>query len=206
MIEHFPEGWPDHTEYEEHLKCADILEDALPHVKSRMVAIDGGAHWGMWTVKLAEAFSVVMAFEPDPNNFHYLGRNCVGKKVALFQMALGDVPGPINMEFDERLHMAGHIKKTGNTTVMMGTIDNDAKIYPHLPVGLLKLDLEGYETKALEGGARTIRHSHPVIIVEDKYAKIRYGDMPPMEWLRNHGYHKVCEKNRDSVWVYEGID
>ena len=48
---------------------------ALGLTKQRRVALDVGAHVGIWTRHLAEEFDTVWAMEPNPENFDCLTRN-----------------------------------------------------------------------------------------------------------------------------------
>ena len=85
----------------------DHLRGALAHVKQFRVAVDGGAHRGIWTRELCAKFKLVVAFEPNetlavqiPCGFvHYV--------------ALGDRPGACAM--------ADGPKNTGQRHVIPGT-------------------------------------------------------------------------------------
>jgi len=50
-------------------------------------------------------------------------------------------------------------------------------------VGLIKYDVEGFETKAVKGSMQTIERSWPVIIVEQNR-----GNLDAVEMLRSMGY------------------
>lgn len=170
------------------------LESALRYVQNFRTAVDGGAHIGLWSKRLACDFTEVLAFEPYKPHVAELG-NIEG--VEVFPVALGAnegfaglEPGPAN---DGQWHIAF------GDDVRVRRLDS----YGFEHIDFLKLDVEGYEWQAMLGAAQTIDRSRPVIVIEANDLCRRYGVDPdePARWLGHRGYHCVEKLGRDEVWV-----
>ena len=70
-------------------------------------------------------------------------------------------------------------------------------------VDLIYLDIEGYETKALLGGANTIERCRPVIGIEDKknnlWAKYGHKRSPVDMLISDFGYREVARVHLDVI-------
>ena len=143
---------------------------AVARVRHRGVAIDVGAHVGLWTRLLALDFAEVHAFEPVAAHVDCWRHNVTAKNARLTQIALGAVtkdavemirpPGNSgNAKVARQLHEGGE-------RVRMSTLD--AEIPAEKAVDFIKIDCEGYEMFVLQGARQTIQRSRPVIIVEQK--------------------------------------
>ena len=53
----------------------DQFNEVMPHVSNRDVALDIGAHVGIWSMRLAQNFKRVIAFEPVPKHIECWKRN-----------------------------------------------------------------------------------------------------------------------------------
>jgi FkbM family methyltransferase len=162
--------------------------------------IDAGANIGYMTVlaaALAGSAGRVYAFEPHPTLFQTLSRNVERRRrpgsasdVRLYDAALGASVGrarlvvPDGFESNDGLASvrrdAGDV--AGAIDVAMTTIDD--AVGP-TSVGVLKLDVEGYELEVLDGAAsalrrRAIRH----IVFEDHGGP----DSAVVRRLESHGY------------------
>lgn len=173
------------------------IDRALQYVKDFEVAVDGGAHVGAWSIKLAERFKVVVAFEPDADNFKCLKAN-TPKKVECYPYALGKERGK------GALHAPVNPGNSGAGWVVEGD-DFDVMPLDDLVVraGFLKLDVEGYEPFAIEGARRLIEKSRPVILVEQKQITARYGlgHLEAGKRLEAMGYVLAEKLNKDYVYV-----
>lgn len=152
--------WPDWAEEAE--KRADkghLLENlynALEYVENFGVAIDGGAHIGIYTRILAEKFDIVNAFEPDPDNFECLLANTDDlDNVFCINMALGP----------EQYCDVIRTKASVSTEMIAGGA------IPMIPLRIsadfVKLDIEGYEYSVLENYLKEDRQK-TVFMVEEK--------------------------------------
>ena len=119
----------------------------------------------------------------------------------LHQVALGQSPGFVSMTWDDR---AAALANTGGRYVQDGgaipRITIDSLSLPSL--GFLKLDVEGAEVDALEGGRTTILRCHPIVLFENKGFCRRFGYPKdgPQRLLRGLGYRELCVVGKDVIW------
>jgi FkbM family methyltransferase len=150
----------------------DRLSRALPFCRQRRLALDVGAHIGLWAVQLAECFEHVVAFEPNNASFDALVENVAGKGVTVWHCALGE---DTRTAWLIQMGLAAHIAAPDEPTVDAIEVEVtslDAIEFP--PIDFIKLDVEGFETAVLHGGEQTIRRDRPVIVLEQKHEH-RYG-------------------------------
>jgi len=162
------------------------LNRSLMFVTNWELAIDIGAHVGMWAKCLVQKFNRVVAFEPMPQMRACLERNVISDRLQVIPIALGNDHGAVSFNYDEAHSGATHIdmKKTG--LMPIGKLD-DFKL---TGVGYIKIDTEGFELNVLEGARATLEASKPVIIVEDKLHGVKhYGQKPyaSIEFLESIG-------------------
>ena len=184
----------------------DHLTDALEFVKKFDVAVDGGAHVGSWTKALSEKFTHVHSFDLNPDNFECLLKNVSDwnlHNATMYHLGLGDKEETVGMSPDERWGEGNtggmHINGDGNLKVT--TLDITLSGLTSLD--FLKLDIEGYEEKALKGGADLIEKFNPVIQIEHKTRiNERNGGDPigDLKYLESIGYKKQAEFGCD--WVF----
>ena len=139
-------------------------ERAYALAKSRKLAIDVGAHVGLWSMHMTRAFDRVAAFEPISSHRECFLRNVVQTNVELFPYALGDAPGEVRLTVSEFSSGDSHISEDGDHRSEIRTLDS----FGFLDVGLIKIDTEGYELFVVRGAEQTIRRDRPVIVVEQK--------------------------------------
>ncbi len=151
---------------------------AMQYVRERRMAIDVGAHVGLWSYFMARDFKDVAAFEPMPEHILCWHENMRGQPNAeLYECALGPVGNGAVVGLETRAASSGDTQvateiKEGMVTVEMTTLDRIN--FPY--VDLIKIDCEGYEYNILQGALATIERCKPCIIVEQKGNMIeRYG-------------------------------
>jgi len=71
----------------------------------------------------------------------------------------------------------------------------DDQIGAERSVGIIQLDIEGYETEALFGARRTIARCRPVLILETEPR------LEALEWLTCLRYQKMTALNGNTVWI-----
>ena len=180
------------------------LVKALEFVTDWENAIDVGAHIGLCSKILAEKFKTVWAFEPAPDTFECLTKNMEGiDNAVLYQVAIGAETGTVRMEDD--ISKPTRIGNTGARFVRDGGI---IAMYPldffHVgKVGFIKIDVEGYELRVLEGARGTIEQYRPVVMIEvGKSPEERYGlkGRAPVEFLESLGMREVLRVKPD--WIF----
>lgn len=175
---------------------------ALKHCREFNVAIDVGAHVGLWSYNLAHAFKEVHAFEPVAAHRECFAKNIEGIDkdicVKLMPYALGAADGMVDIDSEPG--------SSGNSTVRFGgqieMITLDRCDLHH--VNLIKIDCEGFEENVLSGSEQTIRAWKPTIVVEQKREMAaRFGLQPlgAVELLKSWGYRVAEEISGDYFMV-----
>ena len=173
---------------------------ALKYVANHRVAIDVGAHVGLWSYNLAHEFAAVYSFEPVAEHRACFEKNMagVGQHVHLKALALGAEPGMIAISTEKG--SSGNSLVCGPGTIPMVTLDS-----LEIPnVDFVKVDCEGYEENVLRGGLETIERCLPVIIVEQKRgmaANMGLKTLGAVDFLRILGYKLAEEISGDYIMV-----
>lgn len=175
------------------------VDFAIGWCKGSRLAVQAGGAVGVWADRLARHFEQVYTFEPDPNNYECLIRNCPDSRIVKFNSFLGAKEGVGGMEYPEGRENMGAGRYQPNGTISVAALDS-----LHLPAcDLLQLDIEGTEPAALLGAWQTVEKYRPVIMVEDKGLSMHYGI--PAGWsdnlLTSLGYTVVHRINRDVILV-----
>lgn len=157
------------------------FEAAQAYAHKRRVAVDIGAHVGLWSRTLAEEYREVIAFEPVSAHRACFRENLSGfQNVRLEPVALGAEAGTVRIinrtpgssgdtGVDPRaerstLRASVATEREGGALIECRTLDSY-----RLPIlDFLKVDTEGFEVFVLEGAEETLDRCHPVVIVEQK--------------------------------------
>lgn len=142
--------------------------------------VDIGANVGSYSVIASAVVGArTIAIEPVPNTFSWLKRNIlindISNKVTAINICLGDQKGStlFTMTLDTVNHAALVADQQNVAAVRVETLD--AVVGDQNPV-LLKIDVEGYETKVIEGALRTILKPSLVgVVMELNGSGSRYG-------------------------------
>jgi len=148
-------------------KCFDYLLQ-----RSRITAIDIGAHVGFWSFYLYKNFKIVHAFEPVKDFRDCFNLNVKAKNVNLYDCALGSENSFVSMEIDQSNSGKTHIK---NQSLADQTPIKKLDDFKFENVDFIKIDVEGYEEFVIKGGIETLKKNHPLIIIEQKSGADRYG-------------------------------
>ena len=203
--------WVPHTDF--YVTSPDLLNIIVLHEAFKYVtcwdwAIDAGAHIGLFSMYMATKFKTVTAFEPTTQNIECFEKNTWNlENVELHQSALGSEQSTASMEFDEsRVGNSGtpYLRVNPKGDVFIVPLDNTTFNHTDRTLGLLKIDVEGYEYEVLLGGKYTIKTFKPVIIIECKESTAtRYGhdveDCPKL--LNSWGYREVERHGADRIYT-----
>jgi FkbM family methyltransferase len=135
---------------------------ALAHCRRFRLAVDIGAHVGLWAMHLVRRFDKVVAFEPVDAHRACFARNVTAPNVRLYPVALGLLEGGVTISSNPT--SSGDSRVAGVGDIPMHRLDD----YALTEVDFIKADCEGYELLALLGGEATIRRWRPTICVEQK--------------------------------------
>lgn len=177
-------------------------EAARDQCKQRHVALDIGAHVGLWSYWMARDFQKLIAFEPKPSHVECWHANMAAYDNAiLHEVALGNERRKIGLKTGP--------SSSGDTSVDLSASDvpmcklDDYKLRD---VDLIKIDCEGYEAFVLEGARETLTRCKPVLIVEQKPGHgQRYGrgEHDAVTLLEAMGATMVWEYAGDYVLTFE---
>lgn len=168
------------------------------------VVVDGGAFIGDHTVAYAQRVGesgAVWAFEPSPDALPCLRRNVDAyPQVRVESVALSDRMGDAMLLRYLINPGASHLHRDGDTPIACVTLDSYA--LPRLD--FLKLDIEGYELRALNGAIDTLSRCRPVVLVESGTHSLRYNDKHEdlMNFMAHQGYtmHTLPQLCEDVVF------
>lgn len=190
-----------------------IVRFFLPKVKT---FFDIGANTGIYCLIAANECAEdakVFAFEPQPDCFKYLQKtiylNNWEEKLKPFQIGIGDKQDTLTF------HLAG----TGSTfdnsfndnaelptiSVKVDTFDKQIQNLNIEKVDFIKIDVEGFEQKVLEGCEKTILKDKPIMFIEiadhikgRNYRNPNYATT--LNWIKKHGY-KILRSTEDEKLV-----
>lgn len=128
--------------------------------------IDGGAYVGDTALMFEKNYNPknIYAFEPEIKNYaemlKTIDMNNLNKTIPI-NMALAKKEGVMKIKSDG---INSWITNDGDQDVNVTTIDNFAS-ENNLLIGVIKLDLEGYELYALDGAKISIKKFEPVLLI-----------------------------------------
>ncbi len=133
------------------------------------IVIDLGAHIGIHTITMSKKVGpngLVIAFEPQfklyRELFFNLHLNNCNHNVITLRNAVGDVAQMCEMTVSDPINEGGTPIGKGGDPVEMLTLDS----LNLSNVSLIKMDVESYEFKVLQGAQQTLLSNRPVIIFE----------------------------------------
>ncbi|RFC46693.1 MAG: Methyltransferase FkbM domain-containing protein, partial [Verrucomicrobia bacterium] len=134
---------------------------------------DVGAHFGFYSVFLADLHSPVVAFEPDARSLPALKRNLAALAGAVcVEAAVSNQVGKMRFVTaasspQSHLEIKGETQGWKETVeVDVTTLDATWRKLGHPVVGSVKIDTEGHESAVLWGGHEMIRQCRPQMLVE----------------------------------------
>lgn len=153
-----------------------LLQHGHDLIRDGMAVIDCGANQGIYTLAYGSLFprvSKVISFEPVPEMFSILERNVLLNDMQniciLNQAAVSDKGGSERLDLSKGVVSASIERSFGDNTITVNalTIDETLEKLGFVEkVGLIKLDIEGAELRALYGASKTLRESRPNIIFD----------------------------------------
>ncbi len=182
----------------------DHLRGALEFVDEFELAIDGGANVGSWTKAMAGVFDRTHSFEPFAPAFACLERNVaeweLGAGVQLHEVALSDRVEGVSLSPAGEGRRSVTCGVTGKGSVPAISLDS----LRLEACSLIKLDIEGYEAKALKGARKTIQLFQPWILIENRRPQEKLDQPSKAEkLLKRFGYELVAKFGDPELdWLY----
>ena len=166
---------------------------AMKYVTNRGVALDCGAHVGIWTKRLSFLFNTVIAFEPIPKHIECHKKNCSSwDNVTLNECALSNKETTMDMKMGtgrntgrSTLEYKSNLVKGDNEIIQIQTKTLDSFNIPK--VDFMKIDVEKHEVSLIEGAKETINRCDPIIFIEDHNYFYKKG-ATGIDWLMSMRY------------------
>ena len=131
--------------------------------------LDIGAWAGTWSHAMQKFRKSIVAFEPDGINFECLHKNLGPfNHITCNQNAIGEKIGRVSLTEDTFTQAKRVEDKEGK--IQMFTVD----YYNYSDVELIKIDVEGYEMRVLEGATQTLK-SVKFLMIELNNNTKKYG-------------------------------
>ena len=202
---------------EPHLASAVAAARRLyPSSDGDKVFVDVGANIGMTCIPavLRHGFARAIAIEPSPSNIAFLRQNLVANgvtdRIQVIEAAAGDYDGEIEMELspvnsgDHRVRLGPPaVRGSGEErrptiTVPVRTIDGILAREGVTPdqVGLMWMDIQGFEAYALAGATSILESPVPVVMEYWPYGLLRTGSLERLWDLANRHYRSFFDIRR----------
>lgn len=165
------------------------------------IVIDVGANHGVYTWSLMLCGAITHAIEPNPALAGRI-RSAALPRVTVHETAIGDAAGSAQLFIPLR-QKRGRSRRNDPSATLVDSAGDGLRIPVTVstldslqlsPVAFMKIDVEGYEEKALRGGWNTIVRDRPALLIEleDSVRKGCRGDIVAL--LGSIGY---------SGWYYD---
>ena len=175
------------------------------------VFVDIGANIGYYSMMIAHEYrhARIIAFEPNPELYKMLCDNIkfnnLGKQITAIQAAVGDAAGSATLTFPGGDYGSGSINPQAQRQSDQQL--RDIEIVPLLKslqdlgiakIHALKIDIEGYEDKALMPYFREADSNNwpAIIVIEDNQVNLWQEDI--IKYMTGHGYQQAG-KTRGNV-------
>jgi len=197
-------------------------------IKEDDIVLDGGANIGFHTVQFAKLANKgkVYAFEPQPLIFNVLSTNSLfnglSDIIQQYRLGLSDeestetltsMNNPGVYMADDCINWGGRGFTEKDGTDKANTITIDSFNLPKL--NFIKLDIQGFEYKALMGGNKTIKKNKPIIFIENydgrcgEDIEVQKRERAPIDLLLSWGYkgYRLLTGNGDDcIFTIDNID
>ena len=208
--------------YEREMELLPVLCDR------ERTGIDVGAKVGMYTYRIRDRSSDVVAFEPIPLFNQMLKKVFDGRRGRIEPFAVSDKRGTavLRMPFDQSdtpqfgrstidtSNPLDHklCARTEELEVETRRIDD----YEFQNVGFIKIDVEGHELAVLDGAEKTISDQHPNLLIECNDDHNPSGVSKLITWLHARDYTTwflakgelldASRYDRDEHWTRQHIE
>lgn len=158
----------------------------------RGIALDVGANIGNHSLAFSRSFSEVVSFELNPRVFKVLAINAgLRPNIKPLNIGVSDTVG--RAEFEDFAVNMGAARIIGEATSAstkiceVTTIDNMFAGRSE-EIGMIKLDIEGYEARAIAGASKTLKRWKPLVLFEQNASDFVGTETEAIRLLRAAGY------------------
>lgn len=180
-------------------------------LKQDSIVIDAGANIGIFSAAAANACTLgaIYAFEPGSIAFKALENNLSSyQNIKLMHCGLGAAQADVDFSISNSttanfiLENNVKIKGTNSERIKIDTIDNFVKANNLNRVDFIKIDVEGYEDRVIEGARETIKKFSPVIAMSAYHKKDDKYFLSQLVLSTNHFYKYKLYKDTEDVLVF----
>lgn len=145
---------------------SEYFDKKIIHISKSEVFLDGGAYDGD-TMKIIikeskNRFKNIYAFEPDNKNYKKLSdyvKRISDSRIKIYKLGLGDKKNTLH--FTNEGNLQSKVIKYGETLIKIVPVDYFLETH----FTYIKLDIEGFEKKALIGSKNTIKKYKPKLVI-----------------------------------------
>lgn len=124
-------------------------------------AYDGNTIWRLINWNEGCGYDKIIGLEPDYTNYLLCCENCKSnRKIQIYNCGIGNKVEKLG--FEMKANSGAFFSEDSLNRVCVNTIDRLCK---DEKVSYIKMDIEGYELKALEGAWKTIKKNHPRLAI-----------------------------------------
>lgn len=167
------------------------------YIESTRVALDIGAHVGIWSLRMAKMFERVHAFEPIIKHIECYKKNLSShNNVTLHQIALSDkddVKVMKELDFNSGSSTLEWKIKAKNTKHKQQFIDIETTTLDSFnitDVDFIKMDVEGHEVNTIRGAEQTLSNNSPIVFIEVLHKELRK-PYTGLDALQDLGYTQI---------------
>ncbi|MBR9706744.1 FkbM family methyltransferase [Candidatus Pacearchaeota archaeon] len=187
------------------LKLHEEVKQIKKYLQNPKHLIDIGANCGEISFYLSKEYpnAKIYAFEPGTRAFNVLRK--IKKKfhlnnLLIYKMALGDKKEIVGMEFPDSNDTLAFITKRKNSKnkVRIEKLDDFIAKKKITQIDFIKIDVEGFEMKILNGGANSIKKSKPLMLVEvdeGNQKRFNHSSKDILDFMKKMKYEKIQHDN-----------
>ncbi|MAY83036.1 MAG: hypothetical protein CMP59_02800 [Flavobacteriales bacterium] len=183
----------------------DIGQDKLLSLaKEGMHVLDVGTNIGSTLLRFADKVGPsgkVIGFEPDSFNFKACEKNISlnsFNNLEVYKFGLGAEEAQLKLKVDTESNRGGNRISTDieakGEMVPIRKLDNLVEEFRWTKLDLIKIDVEGFELKVIQGAKQTLKNFHPTLFIElDDQNLSEVGDTAKglISYLNELGYDKI---------------
>gem|GEM_PF-352653 len=175
--------------------------------------LDIGANIGYYTLLLSQLVGptgMVIAVEPHPDNVRLLKLNLKLNRVTntvVVPVAISDEVGVAQMFISKgsNWHSLHPTPQSTDQSITVPTTTVDALVRQlEQPIDLIRMDIEGWEVKALRGAENTLKRDKPTLVMEVHPSYLQPEETKELlQWLQSLGYRWafVILRRDDFPWI-----
>jgi FkbM family methyltransferase len=166
------------------------------------ISLDIGANAGMYTHHMLQYSKMVYAFEPNPRYIKRLIRS-FSQNVVVHPIALSNLNGESELRIPIGINGAGTLEEENDFGGAYSHLEIELIMVPMKKldefeiknIGFIKIDVEGFEDKVIDGGIKTISESKPAMLIEIEERHRHNAISQMQEKLSEYGYKGYFLKN-----------